>query len=54
MEGWHHRLNTTIGTANPNVYVFVAELKYDYAFSMTTMKQLEQNISKPPRKTIYL
>lgn len=41
MEGWHHRLNTTIGTASPNVYIVITGLKYGYAFNMATMKQLE-------------
>ncbi|CAF1265808.1 unnamed protein product [Rotaria sordida] len=54
LEGWHHRLNSNIGTTNPNLYVVIEELKKDYAFNMATLKQLENNTNKPPRKKQFI
>jgi hypothetical protein len=54
VEGWHHRLNSNIGTTNPNLYVVIEELKKDYAFNMATLKQLENNTNKPPRKKQFI
>ena len=54
LEGWHHRLNSNIGVINPNLYVVIEELKEDYAFNMATLKQLENNTNKLPRKKQFI
>ncbi|CAF3303223.1 unnamed protein product [Rotaria socialis] len=54
LEGWHHRLNSNIATSTPNIYVVIDELKKDYAFNMTTTKQLENNTKKPQRRKQFM
>ncbi len=54
IEGWHDRLNANIGTSNPNLYVVIDGLKHHYAFNMATIKQLEKNTSKTPRKKQFI
>ena len=46
LEEWHRRLNSNIGITNPNLYVVIEELKKDYAFNMTTLKQHKQTTTK--------
>jgi hypothetical protein len=47
-------LNSNIGTTNPNLYVAIEELKKDYAFNMSTLKQLQNNTNKPPGKKLII
>ncbi len=47
-------MNSNIGTNNPNLYVVIEELKRDYAFNMSTLKQLHNNTNKPPGKKLII
>ena len=54
LEGWHHRLNTNLNTLDPNLYVVIDELKKDYTFTVASMKQIERQENKNPRKKMFL
>ena len=54
LEGWHHRLNSNIGTTNPNLYLVLQELKNDYIFNMATLAQVKHQENKQRRKKKYL
>ena len=54
LEGWHHRLNANVGTTSPNLYLVLEELKKDYTFNMATLKQVQHQENKRPRRKQYL
>ena len=54
LEGWHHRLNSNIRTSTPNLYGVIEELKKDHAFNITTIKQVEWSMKKPPRNKKFV
>ncbi|CAF1627912.1 unnamed protein product, partial [Didymodactylos carnosus] len=53
VEGWHHRLNSQIGVIHPNLYLFIKEIKDDYAFNVASVKQAAAQQRKVPRRKIY-
>ena len=52
LDGWHHRLNSNIGSTNSNLYLVLEELKIDYIFNVATLAQVKHQENKVSEEKI--
>ena len=53
VEGWHNKLNSTIGHLHPNVHRLVATLKSEQAETEATLRRARLGAAPPARRLKY-
>ena len=54
IEGWHHKLNSSIASTNPNLYFVLDEMKEGYTFHMATLRQVQYQEKHHPRRKKFI
>jgi hypothetical protein len=54
LEGWHHKINSFIGKAHPNLWEFISFLKKEELFQRTELHRLDAGGRPNPRRLTYV